>query len=231
MPSERRKFHIGKSKKPPVERAVATIHKARGNDSVKVSTTSSVTQAMKQSPDWASATGVQTAVTAWSKAADALGAGATGIANLRAQLKTAEAAQAALRRDWDTTRLGVTTAVTVFAAGSAETVLGFNLDVVSHARIGPLGAPIDLTVNPGKDPGQVQAAWAIGVAVHGFVAQHATDPNTAATLSAPIPCTKSKLLVSGLTSGASLSFRVAAIDPTSATGMSPWSAWVVGNAR
>ena len=186
---------------------------------------------MKQSPDWASATAVQTAVTAWSKAADALGAGASGIANLRAQLKTAEAAQAALRRDWDTARMGVTTAVTVFAGGSAETVLGFNLDVVTHARIGPLGAPIDLTVNPGKDPGQIQAAWANGVAVHGFVAQHATDPNTAATISAGIPCTKPKLLVSGLTSGASLSFRVAAIDPTSATGMSPWSAWVVGNAR
>jgi hypothetical protein len=196
-----------------------------------VSTTSSVIQAMKQSPDWATATNVQAAVTEWSKAADAIEAGATGIANLRAQLKSAEAAQAARRRDWVTSKLQVTTAVTVFAGGSADTVKGFNLDVVTHARIGPLGAPIDLTVNPGKDPGQVLAAWAKGVAAHGFLAQHATDPGTVTTISAPVPCTKPKLVVSGLTLGASLSFRVAAIDPTSATGMSPWSAWVVGNAR
>jgi hypothetical protein len=156
---------------------------------------------------------------------------ARAIANLRAQLKNAEAAHAALRRDWASSRVQVATAVTVFAAGSADTVKGFNLDVVSHARLGLLGAPIDLAVNPGKDVGQVLAAWAKGVARHGFVAQHATDPNTAATISAPVPCTKPKLLLSGLTPGASISFRVAAIDPASPTGMSPWSAWVVGNAR
>jgi hypothetical protein len=222
---------MGKSKKSPVDRATATIRKATGNDALKVSTTSSVIQAMKQSPNWAAATGVQAAVAGWSKAASVIEAGATGIANLRAQLKSAEAAQAAARRDWETSKLQVTTEVTVFAAGSADTVTGFNLDVVTHDRIGPLGAPIDLTVNPAKEPGQILAAWAKGVAKHGFIAQHATDPSTAATYSATVPCTKPKLLVSGLTSGSSLSFRVAAIDPTSATGMSPWSAWVVGNAR
>ncbi len=186
---------------------------------------------MKQSPDWAAATEVQTSVTGWNKVADALEASATGIANLRAQVKNAEAAHAALRRDWAASRLQVTTTVTVFAAGSADTVKGFNLDVVTHARIGLLGAPIDLTVNPGKDVGQVLGAWAKGVAGHGFLAQHATDPNTPATISAPVPCTKPKLLLSGLTTGASISIRVAAIDPASPTGMSPWSAWIVGSAR
>jgi hypothetical protein len=110
-------------------------------------------------------------------------------------------------------------------------VKGFNLDVVTHARIGLLGAPIDLTVKPGKAVGEVLAAWAKGVAGHGFLAQHATDPGNPATISAPVPCTKPKLLATGLTSGAALSFRVAAIDPASPTGMSPWSAWVVGSAR
>jgi hypothetical protein len=222
---------MAKKSKPPVDRAVATIKKAAGNDALKVSTTRSVTQAMKQSPDWAAATDVQTAVTVWSKAADALEASATGIANLRAQLKNAEAAHASLRRDWEASKMQVTTTVTVFCGGSADKVKGFNLDVRSHTRIGPLGAPIDLTVNPGKDLGQVLVAWAKGLARHGFIAQHATDPNTPATFSTPVPCTKPKLLAAGLTPGASVSFRVAAIDPASATGMSPWSAWVVGNAR
>jgi hypothetical protein len=207
------------------------MKKATGNDAAKVSTTRSVAQAMKQSPDWAAATTVQTAVTAWSKAADAIEASAAGIANLRAQLSNAEATLASQRHDWAVSRVQVTTAVTLFCGGNADKVKGFDLDVVTHARIGLLGAPIDLTVNPGKDVGQVLGAWAKGVAVHGFLAQHATDPNTAATISSPVPCTKPKLLLSGLTSGASISFRVAAIDPASPTGMSPWSAWVVGNAR
>jgi hypothetical protein len=86
-------------------------------------------------------------------------------------------------------------------------VKGFNLDVIAHARIGLLGAPIDLTVSPGKDLGQARAAWMKGLARHGFLAQHATDPNQPATVSARVPCTKPKLLLSGLTPGASVSFR------------------------
>ena len=186
---------------------------------------------MKQSPDWAAATDVQTAVAVWSKATDAVEADTKVIADLRAQLKNAEAALASHRRDWVASKLQVTATVTVFCGGSVDKVKGFNLDVRTHARIGLLGALIDLTVNPARDPGQVQVAWAKGAARHGFLAQHATDPNVPATISAAIPCTKPKLLVSGLTPGASLSFRVAAIDPASPTGMSPWSAWVIGNAR
>ena len=186
---------------------------------------------MKQSPDWAAATTVQTAVTAWVSAASAIEASVGTIANLRAQLSNAEATLASQRRDWAASRVQVTTAVTVFCAGNADKVKGFDLDVVGRARLGLLAAPADLTVNPGKVVGEVVGAWAKGVAGHGFLAQHATDPNTAATLSAPVPCTKPKLLLTGLTSGVSISFRVAAIDPASSTGMSPWSAWVVGNVR
>jgi hypothetical protein len=196
-----------------------------------VSTTRSVTQAMKQSPDWATATDVQAAVAVWGKAADAIDADTKLIADLRAQLKNVEAALASHRRDWVASKVQVTATVTVFCGGSADKVKGFNLDVRTHARIGLLGAPIDLTVNPGKDPGQVDGAWAKGLARHGFLAQHATDPNQPATVSAAIPCTKPKLTLSGLASGATVSLRIAAIDPASPTGMSPWSAWVLGNAR
>jgi hypothetical protein len=70
-----------------------------------------------------------------------------------------------------------------------------------------------------------------GLAKHGFVVQWATDANAPATFSMPVVSTKRKLTLSGLPHGASLSFRVAAIDPASATGQSPWSAWVVGIVR
>jgi hypothetical protein len=136
-----------------------------------------------------------------------------------------------IRRDWLASRKQVVSTVTVFAAGSTDTIKGFNLDVIQHGRLGPLAAPTDLSVNPGAELGEIVATWDKGIAVHGFVVQHATDPNNAATLSPSIPSTKPKLVVRGLPSNAAVSFRVAAIDPASPTGQSPWSVWVLGNAK
>ncbi len=222
---------MSKANKPPVDRAVATIEKSMKTDTLKVSVTASISQAMAQSPDWAAATDVQTAVKAWSADAVAIGANATVIANLRAQLAVAEAKQEGLRRDWGSSKMQVMSTVTVFCGGSAEKVAGFNLEVVSHARVGALGAPVDLTVNPGTVPGAVVSKWLKGLASHGFLVQHATDPTNAATFSAPTASTKTRFTLAGLTSGANVSMRVAAINPSSSTGQGPWSAWVTGNAR
>jgi hypothetical protein len=222
---------MSKSKKTPVDRAVATVKKSTATDALKVSVTSSVSQAMAQSPDWAAATDVQTAVKAWSADAVAIGANAQAIAGLRAQLAIAEAKQNGLRRDWAASKMQVVSAVTVFCGGSADKVKAFDLDVVSRTRLGALGAPIDLTVNPGTAVGTVMSKWSKGLARHGFLVQHATDPTNAATISAPTPSTKPRFTLTGMPTGATVSLRVAAIDPASSTGMSPWSPWVVGNAR
>jgi hypothetical protein len=61
--------------------------------------------------------------------------------------------------------------------------------------------------------------------------QHATDAANPATYSPSLACTKSKFTLTGATSGSSVSFRVAAIDPSSATGQTAWSGWVVGTVR
>jgi hypothetical protein len=222
---------MSKKHKPPVDHAVATIKKPVGTDALKVSTTHTLGQAMSQSPDWAAATDVQTAVKVWTGSADAIDANAKVIDGLRAQLKAAEGKQPALRRDWLAAKRQVLSTVTVFCGGSADKVKGFTLDVTTRARIGLLDAPIDLAVSPGKVPGEVVAAWAKGIAKHGFLVQHATDPTNAATISTPTPSTKVKLTLDGLAPNASVSFRVAAIDPASPTGQTPWSAWVLGNAR
>ena len=222
---------MSKAKKPPVDRAVATIKKGMVTDTLKVSVTSSVSQAMAQSPDWAAATDVQTAVKAWSADAAAIDSNAKVIAGLRAQLAVAEAKQQGFRRDWAASKMQVVSAVTVFCGGSADKVKGFNLDVVSRSRLGALEAPSNLTVNPGTVLGEVVGKWAKGLATHGFVVQHATDPTSVATISAPVPSTRARFTLDGLPSSANVSLRVAAIDPSSPTGQSPWSAWVVGNAR
>jgi len=219
------------NKKAPVDRATATLKKAAKTDAVKTSVSRTTGQAMQKSPNWGAATDVQSAVKVWTKNGDDLEANAKVIADLHAQLKVAEAKQLTLRRDWGASKRQVLSSVTVFCAGSADMVKSFTLDVITSGRLGALEAPIGLAVNPGTDLGSVKAKWPKGTARHGFVVQHATDPTNTATISPLIPCTKTSFKLGGMPSGASVSFRIAAVDPSSSTGMSPWCTWVVGNAR
>jgi hypothetical protein len=222
---------MSKTKKPPVDRAVATIKKAMGTDALKVSVTSTVAQAMAKSPDWATATDVQSAVNAWTTSAAAIDANAKVIAGLRSQLAVAEAKQNGLRRDWAAAKAHTLSAVTMLCGGSADRVKAFNLDVLSRSKRGPLEAPSDVTVSPGAALGTAVSSWSKGNASHGFLVQHATDPSNPATLSTPAANTKTSITLSGLTPGVGVSVRVAAIDPSSPTGQSPWGAWTLGNAR
>lgn len=219
------------NKKPPVDRAEATIKRSTRTDGEKVSVTHEIAQAMPSSPLWANAAALQAAVKAWDGTATSIDAQAKVVAGLRVQLKNAMATLASLRRDWQAAKATVLSNATVVGGGSADDVKGLSLDVMSHARLGALSAPAGLAVAPGKVPGDITASWERGVARHGFLVQHASDPNAPATISAPVACTKQKLALTGMPVGASLSFRVAAIDPASPTGQTPWSAWVVGSVR
>ncbi len=110
----------------------------------------------------APATDVQAAVKAWTSSTSALGSNAQTISDLRAELAAAEAAQEGLRRDWMAARRQVVSTVTVFAAGSADTITGFNLDVIHNGRLGLLSAPEGLSVNAGSEPGEIVATPSTG---------------------------------------------------------------------
>jgi hypothetical protein len=222
---------MSNKKKPPADRAVATTKRSTRTDVEKVNVTHEISAAMPQSPDWATATELQGFVKTWLADADSIDAQAKVVAGHRADLKTAVAKLLSLRQDWQVSRSQVLSAATALCSGSADRVKALNLDVLTHERHGLLEAVTGVTVGPGKFPGDVIAAWLRGLAQHGFLVQHATNPADATTISAAIPCTKRKLTLTGMPVGASISFRVAAIDPASPTGMTPWSAWVVGSAR
>ena len=181
---------------------------------------------MQSSPDYLASAALQTAAKAWSAEAANIDAEAKVVAGLRAQLKNANASLATHRCDWQVAKVQVTSIATGLCAGSPDRVKALNLDVVAHARIGALGAPTGLAGTPGTGNGEVDLAWAKGTAIHGWLVQYATDPSNPTTVSAAIPSTKRKLTLSGLPHGVNVSFRVAAIDSASPTGLSPWSAWV-----
>src|SRR5262249_5927612 len=131
------------------------------------------------------------------------------------------------RRGWSAGEKNLGGAGTAFCGGSAGKGEGVNLDVIQHRRLGGRAAPAGVPVNPGAAPGAGGGPGGKGIAIHGCGGERAPEP----TISPSVPSTRPKFVLDGLPSLANVSFRVAAIDPASATGQSPWSAWVVGNAR
>lgn len=221
-----------KPKAKPVERATPIIKKAKGTDAAKAEVTRSSTVSMKASPDWANApAAVQSATVGWNTAADDLEANAKNIVQLKDQLATAEAKQRSLRRKWNDATRQILGAIAVFCDGSTDMVHGFGFEVLTRHALGPLSPPSALTTQSGPEPGEATVKWARDSAHHGFLVQHATDVANAATFSAGIPCTKSKFTLDGLQASSVVHFRVAAIDPSSKTGLTAWSDWIAATAR
>jgi hypothetical protein len=220
-----------KKKAKPVDSATPIIRKPKQRDGEKISVTRATTTAMQASTMWNTATTLQTVTTAWNANADAIEGNAKVIYDLKLKLAAAEASQRELRRNWkDVTKQVIATVATV-CQGSADLVHQFGFDVLTHAALGPLSAPSGVGTSPGAVPGEADFAWERGNARHGFVVQHATDVTNASTVSAPIPCTKSKFTLVGAPSSSVVYFRVAAIDPTSTTGQGPWTDWVAGTVQ
>jgi hypothetical protein len=220
-----------KAKAPVMDHAAPVLRKPKKTDVEKVQLTETTSATMQASPNWSAATDVQAAVKSWNTASSNIGANVATIAQLKDQLKTAESKQVSLRRAWRVAYAQVVSTVNVFSNGSAATVQSFGFDTKAIGQIVSPSAVEGLTVNTGKLPGEVIAAWPKGDARHGFILQHATDPTNAATYSAFIPCTKTKYTLGGSPSGTNVSFRIAPVDPTSASGIGPWSAWTAGTAR
>jgi hypothetical protein len=220
-----------KTKASSLTRATPTIRKSKGSDVAKVTVTRSTTTAMKGSSLWSGSPTLQAANTAWNTAADAIEKNAKSITDLRSQLAVLEAAQVGLRHDWLASTKHMVAVAAVVAQGMPDQVAALGFDVLNHGAIGPQPAPAGLTAAIGPASGEVRFAWHRGTALHGFIVQHASDVANQATYSVQIPCTKSKYALVGAPSQSVVHFRVAAIDPLSSSGLSPWTDWVIGTVK
>jgi hypothetical protein len=136
------------------------------------------------------------------------------------------------RRAWRAAKKQVLGTADVLCAGSADDLKAYGFEVLSRTSPGAaIATPDGLTTMAGKAVGEATVSWPKGGARHGFVVQHGTDVANQATYSAPIPSTTRKFTLKGGVSGSNVYFRVAAIDPSSSTGMTAWSAWVSGTVR
>jgi hypothetical protein len=168
---------------------------------------------------------------AWNTAADTIESTAKAIHDLRAQLAVLMAAQQGHRRDWSAAQKRVISESEVVTQGSADQVRELGFDVLTRIGPGLLAAPVVISAVSGKAVGEAVLTWHRGLAKHGFIVQRATDLANQATYSSPEPRTKAKYTLVGGNSGAVVHFRVAAIDPASPSGQSPWSDWAVATVR
>ena len=222
---------MSKKNGPHVDRAVPTLRAPKRRDADKVAVTTSLSATMKASPGWVQAVSVQPALAELESHAHDIATSLATIKGLEEQLTLAKAAMLSQGRKWQSAYDHLLGTVEVFADGSVEVVKSFGLEVrATNAALGPLAAPAKLVLSTGKKSGEVKAQWS-KTGHKGYVVQQATDPASPATFVAPHAWTKTKYTLGGLPSGTNVYFRVAAVDPTSASGISPWSEWASASAR
>jgi hypothetical protein len=207
------------------------IRKPKRTDAEKVSVTRQITSAMKVTPTWTASPTLQAAATAWNAAADGVESNAKSVKDARAKLAQLEAAQRTARKTWALATRQILSTAAIAAAGSPDTVQALGFDVFTRVVTGLQPAPGGVVSSPGTVTGEAVVSWQKGSARNGFQLQRATDPANPATVSAAIACTKTKYTVEGEKSASTIYFRVAAVDPQSKTGISPWSDWVACTVR
>lgn len=217
-------------KAQPVDHASATIKKATNSDPKKIEVGRAVVTGVLASPTIGSAPDVATNANKWTANIDALETNAKLTITLRSQVKTTAAKQRTLRRQWAASKKQLLTSVDLFAAGSADVMQAFGVDVITHETGADPAtiAPGNLVAGPGKKHGQVFSEWVSAIRGRHFVVQWATDPASPATWSPNIAYTKKKFILSGQLSATSVHFRVAYQASALPDGHGLWSPWIAG---
>lgn len=209
-----------------VDRADPLLTESSETPVEKVSAASTHIAALKNSPHWATATEVQPATAAWLAENDHLDASNKTIADLESKLAKERSRQRTVVRRWEVRKRGVLTAVNATCDGSKDMVQAFGLGVLTRTPAPPAIVPEGLRGKRSKTVGTATAVWTTQRHNHGFLVQYATDPENAATFSAPIVSSKGKFELAGQTPGALIYVRVRALDPSLPTGQTEYTRWV-----
>jgi hypothetical protein len=182
--------------------------------------------AILASKDIAQAPDVSAKAGEWSVVIDGWEANGKQIAALELKIETLRANEPVFARRWDTKKRATLGAVTDFADGSIDTVKGFGCGVLSHAPLPPAEVPQNLHDGHSKISGTALAAWDPTKSNHDFMVQYTTNLADPATFAAPVLSSKASFKLSGQAPGATIQFRVQALDPKLPGGKTDWTAWV-----
>ncbi|MFT3767403.1 MAG: hypothetical protein QM820_18275 [Minicystis sp.] len=182
--------------------------------------------AIQKGADYGQATDVKAKTDEWSAVIDGWENNGRQIAALTLQLDALKANEPVFARRWDTKRRAVFSAVTDYADGSIDKVHGFGCAVLGHEPLPPAGVPTNLRDKHSKVHGAAIAEWDTMNGNLGFMVQHAADPSSPATYAEPVVTSKSTFKLPGQVRGATIYFRVLALDPKVPGGKTDWTPWV-----
>jgi hypothetical protein len=98
---------------------------------------------------------------------------------------------------------------------------------VSQRRAAPAPVvPEGLKGRRSKKVGVATVVWKAQPGSAGYLVQYASNPADAATYAAPVVSAKVTFELTGQTPGAMLSFRVAAVDPSSPQRQTEYTPWI-----
>jgi hypothetical protein len=182
--------------------------------------------AIQKGADYPQAPDVKAKTDEWGAVIDGWEANGKQIAALSLQLAALKANEPVFARRWDTKKRAVFSAITDYADGSIDKVHGFGCAVQGHEPLPPAGVPQHLRDKHSKVHGTAIAEWDTVHGRHDFMVQHATDQHDAATFAEPVVSSKSTFKLPGQTRGATIYFRVQALDPKLPGGKTDWTPWV-----
>jgi hypothetical protein len=209
-----------------VDRARACITDRLRTPADKVAAGSTHIAAIEASPSYATATAIQTATAAWKTENTTLTTVTQDIADLESKLDVLRASQLSSVRRWDLCKLSALSAVNSFCDGSKDRVLSFGMSVQQRTPAPKPVVPEGLKGRRSKKVGVATVVWKAQAGSAGFLVQYASNPADAATYAAPAVSPKVTFELTGQTPGAMISFRVAAVDPSSPQRQTEYTPWL-----
>lgn len=214
------------SKKKKADRATAVPPEVMVTVDQKIERGRSLITKMQNSADWANAPDVQKRTGEWGQVMDDWEANRKARAPLLAKLATLDANDLVFARRFDTKKRAVAGSVTDFADGSRDVVHGFGWSVLGHDPLAPATTPTNLHDTHSKVKGTASVGWDTTYGKFQYQVQHATNTADPSTFSDPITTSRASFKLEGQTRGATIYFRVCALDPKLPNGKTDWSAWV-----
>ncbi|WP_044250087.1 hypothetical protein [Chondromyces apiculatus] len=212
--------------KKVIDRAVPVLTEPSDTAAARIAAGAVHITALQGSPDWAASPEVQAATSAWLAENESLATVTSTIADLENQLAIARATQRTQLRRWDAHKRAVLSAVETACDGSKDKVQRFGMGVATRTAAPTAVTPEDLRAKRSTTPGVASAVWATRRGHHGFLVQHATNPEDPATFSAPLMSARGKFDLAGQRPGTTVYCRVLALDPDLPNGQTDYTSWV-----
>lgn len=169
---------------------------------------------------------VQAATQSLSDGVTALKANNDARAKAEAIIESCDKNEPVLLRRVSAQRRGLESAIEIFSDGSKDVVNSFKVTVQQKQEPPEAVTPQNFRAMKPTTHDRAGCRWDPTPGAHGYILQHATNPNDPATFSPEISLSQSKYWLLGLTPGTTVHFRALACDASLPNGRTAYTDWL-----